>query len=63
MNATPKKCPKCSKEMGWSQNVHVLPALHNPLAAIDPISTKTGFPVAVFCCPDCGYVELYRQPM
>jgi hypothetical protein len=65
MAATTKNCPKCSKEMIWSQRVHVIPGLHHPLSDSDPVSTKAGFPVALLCCPDtdCRYVELYAHQM
>jgi predicted nucleic-acid-binding Zn-ribbon protein len=56
-----KSCPKCSTEMGWSQNVLVIPAANNPSVYNDPVSTKAGLPVLAFCCPNCKYVELYLQ--
>jgi predicted RNA-binding Zn-ribbon protein involved in translation (DUF1610 family) len=63
MATTTKVCPKCSTEMSWAQNVLIIPAANHPSSVNDPVSTRTGFPVAAFCCPDCNYVELYRQEM
>lgn len=61
MTTATKTCPKCSKEMGWSQNVLVIPAANNPSSYNDPVSTKAGLPVVAFCCPGCSFVELYLQ--
>ena len=56
-----KHCQKCYEEMGYAQNVFVIPALNNPSGLSEPVSTTSGFPVVVFVCPSCNYVELYRK--
>ena len=58
-----KHCPKCRVEMGHSNLVHILPAINSLSGFHDPVSTTAGLPVVVFVCPDCNYVELYRQQM
>jgi hypothetical protein len=55
--------PKCSTQMGVVQNVLIIPAASNPSQHHDLVSTTVGLTAAAFCCPDCRFVELYRQQM
>jgi ssDNA-binding Zn-finger/Zn-ribbon topoisomerase 1 len=55
-------CPKCNNPMKWVQPYHIVPQLP-PEAVITgkgpAISFSAGYPVEVWACQTCRYVEMY----
>jgi uncharacterized protein with PIN domain len=57
-----RKCPKCNSPLKFVKPYHVVPRL--PAEAIldgtgPIISFNAGYPVEVWCCEKCRYVEMY----
>ncbi|MNN46747.1 hypothetical protein D3C76_244880 [compost metagenome] len=56
-----KKCPKCNTELTRTPETHGLvrwDSLHDGRITID---TTQILPIRAWDCPECGFIELYRE--
>ncbi len=60
MPDTEKGCPKCRAKMRMLESAaFALPPIAFKPTGEATLATGSGFPVAVWHCDKCGYVELY----
>jgi len=59
-----KLCPKCpsSQTMKAMPTQAIIPAMRDEnFVDVKPVSDRAGYPVSVYECPSCHFVELYHE--